>query len=208
MSEPEIFIVDDDSGMRESLHFMLESHGFAVESFGSATAFLDTDFPDCAGCLVVDVRLPEMSGLELQQRLNDRHSRLRLVVITGHADVSMAVNAMKAGAVDFIEKPFSEDALLESIGRALEQSRQLAAAVVVAAPDGLGERLASLTAREREVLDQLVTGNPHKVIARKLDISPRTIEVHRARIMQKLEAGNLADLVRMMIATGVQRAED
>ncbi|MFZ5791043.1 MAG: response regulator FixJ [Pseudomonadota bacterium] len=199
-----IYVIDDDASMRDSLRFLLEARGLAVETYGSARDFLAAGGVDRDGCLVVDVRMPDMTGLELQQRLADQKSRLRVVVITGHADVAMAVTAMKAGAVDFIEKPFSDDTLLDSIGRALEQSRQLSARVAVSAD--IAGRLENLTAREREVLDHLITGKPHKVIAHALNISPRTIEVHRGRIMQKLGARNLADLVRMAIAAGQRTA--
>lgn len=194
----DVFIIDDDPGMRESLGFLLEAQGFAVETFGSARDFLAAGGADRSGCLVVDVRMPDMTGLELQQHLAERRVRLSIIVITGHADVQMAVGAMKAGAVDFIEKPFGDDALLASVERALELSRQLPPPS--ANTGELRERLATLTAREREVLQHLVTGNPHKVIGYDLNISPRTIEVHRARIMQKLDARNLADLVRIMMA--------
>jgi two-component system response regulator FixJ len=202
--EDRIYVIDDDTSMRESLRFLLEARGFAVETYGSARDFLTAGGTDRDGCLVVDVRMPDMTGLELQQRLADRQSRLRVVVITGHADVAMAVTAMKAGAVDFIEKPFSDETLLDSIGRALEQSRQLSARVAVSAD--IAGRLENLTVREREVLDHLITGKPHKVIAHALNISPRTIEVHRGHIMRKLGARNLADLVRMAIAAGQRTA--
>lgn len=193
-----VYVVDDDPGMRDSVRFLLEARGFSVEAFGSAQDFLKSSGPRRTGCLIVDVRMPDMTGLELQERLAQQNSRLSIVVMTGHADVAMAVGAMKAGAVDFIEKPFSDDALLDSVGRALEQSRQLSSREETSAE--LSGRLETLTAREREILDHLVTGSPHKVIAHELSISPRTVEVHRARIMQKLGARNLADLVRMTMA--------
>jgi two-component system response regulator FixJ len=199
--ENKVYVIDDDDGMRESLRFLLGAQGFAAEAYSSARDFLAAGGAGKTGCLVVDVRLPDMTGLELQEHLAGLNSRLCVIVITGHAEVAMAVSAMKAGAVDFLEKPFSDEALLESVGRALEQSRQMSRATALSET---GNRLDSLTERERQVLDQLVTGNPHKVIAHALDISPRTIEVHRARIMQKLGARNLADLVRMTIASGQQ----
>jgi two-component system, LuxR family, response regulator FixJ len=195
--ENNIYVIDDDPGMRESLHFLLEARGFAVEAYESARDFLAADGASKVGCLVIDVRMPDMTGLQLQECLAKQNSRLSIVLITGYADVAMAVGAMKAGAVDFIEKPFSDEALLDSIGRALEQSQRLSTHADMSAE--IGERLESLTAREREVLDHLVTGSPHKVIGYALNISPRTIEIHRAHIMQKLEAHSLADLVRMMI---------
>jgi FixJ family two-component response regulator len=193
-----VYVVDDDPGMRDSLRFLLESRGFAVEAFGSAQDFLRSNGSQQAGCLIVDVRMPDMTGLELQERLAQQNSRLRIIVMTGHADVAMAVGAMKAGAVDFIEKPFSDETLLDSVGRALKQSRRQSTREDLSAE--IGNRLETLTAREREILDHLVTGSPHKIIAHRLEISPRTVEVHRAHIMQKLGARNLADLVRMTIA--------
>jgi two-component system, LuxR family, response regulator FixJ len=194
-----VYVIDDDAAMRESLRFLLETHGLEIEVFGSAREFLDAGGAEQRGCLVVDVRMAGMTGLQLQEHLAERNSPLCLVVITGHADVAMAVNAMKAGAIDFIEKPFCDDALLDGINRAFEQGRRLSASK--AEPDAhVCERLGSLTSREREVLEHLVTGNPHKVIAHDLDISPRTVEVHRAHIMQKLGARNFADLVRITIS--------
>lgn len=201
MSEPaHVFVVDDDQGMRESLRFLLESAGFAVETYASARAFLDAGGAGKSGCLVTDVRMPEMNGLELQEKLAAEGSRLSVILMTGHADVPMAVGAMRAGAFDFIEKPFADDALIDSIRRALEKAR--AREKVAPAPADLERRLATLTPREREVLDHLVRGSQHKVIAHALDISPRTIEVHRARIMQKMEARNLAHLVQIMLTGG------
>lgn len=203
MSEPErIYVVDDDSGMRDSLRFLLEAAGFAVETYASARAFLEAGGAGRTGCLVTDVRMPEMNGLELQEKLAAEGSRLSVILMTGHADVPMAVGAMRAGAVDFIEKPVADEALLDSIRRALEKARAREQAGPGAAPAEVARRLASLTPREREVLDHLVRGSPHKVIAHALKISPRTIEVHRARIMQKMEARNLAHLVQIMLTGG------
>jgi two-component system response regulator FixJ len=148
--------------------------------------------------------MPEMNGLELQQELAKRGSPLAVILMTGHGDVPMAVNAMRAGAFDFIEKPFADDALLGSVRRALEQAKARGRRPVGSPAESteVARRLASLTPREREVLDHLVRGSPHKVIAYELKISPRTIEVHRARIMQKMEARNLAELVRLMLTGG------
>lgn len=197
-----VFVVDDDSGMRDSLRFLLESAGFAVEAYASARAFLEAGGAGKSGCLVTDVRMPEMNGLELQEKLAGEGSRLSVILMTGHADVPMAVGAMRAGAFDFIEKPFADEALLDSIRRALEKARAREQAAPAAAPAEVARRLATLTPREREVLDHLVKGSPHKVIAHALSISPRTIEVHRARIMQKMEARNLAHLVQLMLTGG------
>jgi two-component system response regulator FixJ len=201
MSEPaRVFVVDDDPGKRESLRFLLESAGFAGETYASAPAFLEAGGAGKSGCLVTDVRMPEMNGLELQEKLAAEGSRLSVILMTGHADVPMAVGAMRAGASDFIEKPFSDVALIDSIRRALEKARARERAAPAAAD--LERRLATLTPREREVLDHLVRGSQHKVIAHALKISPRTIEVHRARIMQKMEARNLAHLVQIMLTGG------
>jgi two-component system, LuxR family, response regulator FixJ len=201
MSDPaRVFVVDDDQGMRESLRFLLEAAGFAVETYASARAFLEAGGAGKSGCLVTDVRMPEMNGLELQEKLAAEGSRLSVILMTGHADVAMAVGAMRAGAFDFIEKPFADEALLGSIGRALEKARARPAPSAV--PAEVARRLATLTPREREVLDHLVRGSQHKVIAHALKISPRTIEVHRARIMQKMEARNLAHLVQIMLTGG------
>lgn len=197
-----IYVVDDDPGMRDSLRFLLESEGFAVEAYASARAFLEAGGAGRSGCLVTDVRMPDMNGLELQEKLAAEGSRLSVILMTGHADVPMAVGAMRAGAVDFIEKPFADGALLDSIRRALEMARAREQAGPAAAPAEVARRLAALTPREREVLDHLVRGSPHKVIAHALKISPRTIEVHRARIMQKMEARNLAHLVQIMLTGG------
>lgn len=203
MSEPvRVFVVDDDQGMRESLRFLLEAAGFAVETYASARAFLEAGGAGKSGCLVTDVRMPEMNGLELQEKLAAEGSRLTVILMTGHADVPMAVGAMRAGASDFIEKPFSDEALIDSIRRALEKARARERPAPAAAPADLERRLATLTPREREVLDHLVRGSQHKVIAHALEISPRTIEVHRARIMQKMEARNLAHLVQIMLTGG------
>jgi two-component system response regulator FixJ len=203
MSEPaRIFVVDDDPGMRDSMRFLLESAGFAVDTFASARTFLAAGGVGKSGCLVTDVRMPEMNGLELQQHLAAEGSRLPVILMTGHADVPMAVSAMRAGAFDFIEKPFADEALLDSIRRALEKARAREQAMPPAAAADVARRIAALTPREREVLDHLVRGSPHKVIAHALNISPRTIEVHRARIMQKMEARNLAHLVQIMLTGG------
>lgn len=200
MSDPaRVFVVDDDQGMRESLRFLLESAGFVVETFASARAFLDAGGAGKSGCLVADVRMPEMNGLELQEKLTAGGARLPVILMTGHADVPMAVGAMRAGAADFIEKPFADDALIASIRRALASAPERERPAAPEVPADLALRLAKLTPREREVLDHLVRGSQHKMIAHALNISPRTIEVHRARIMQKMEARNLAHLVQLVL---------
>lgn len=207
MSEPaRLYIVDDDPGMRDSLRFLFEAEGIAAEIFPSARAFLAAGGARRSGCLLADVRMPEMNGLELQEHLAKERSPLAVILMTGHADVPMAVSAMRAGAVDFIEKPLDDGTLIDSVRRALAQAKTRAEAPRPAAPPAEAEevsrRIATLTPRERQVLDHLVKGSPHKVIAHELSISPRTIEVHRARIMQKMQARNLAHLVQLILTGG------
>jgi two-component system response regulator FixJ len=192
-----VHVVDDDPAMRDSLRMLLEASGFTVRAYDSAAAFL-AEAPSASGCVLTDVRMPEIDGLELQRRLHGQHLPLSVIVMTGEGDIALAVSAMREGAVDFLEKPFEADALIEAIHRALEQSERLreAGATVARA----AARLASLTPREREVLDLLVTGLPNKAVANKLGASPRTIVVHRARVFEKLQARGLPDLVRLVLA--------
>lgn len=197
-SEPVVFVVDDDPAVRESLVMLLELAGYAVEAFDSATRFLATDKTGTRGCLIVDIRMPDMDGLELQQELLRRGSALPVIVITGHGDVPLAVQAMKAGAVDFLEKPFARDVLLAAVRRALEANTMRPGPDVT--PGEIEKRLATLTAREREVYEGVVAGNQSKVIAFELGTSPRTVEIHRSRMMHKMQARNLQELVRMAIA--------
>jgi two-component system, LuxR family, response regulator FixJ len=190
-----IHVVDDDAVVRESLRFLLEASGFAVQTHASAAALLDAA-AGLVGCVLTDVRMPAMDGLELQRQLNERGARLPVIIMTGQGDVPLAVRAMRAGAVDFLEKPLDDNLLLEAIHRALHESRRLQEADAAAAA-ALG-RLATLTPREREVLDLLVTGLSNKAVGNELGASPRTIEVHRARILEKLQARSLPELVRLM----------
>ncbi len=201
-----VFVVDDDDAVRDSLRALLESAGFAVEDYGSPRKFLEQLKPGRTGCLIADIRMPEMDGLELQQELARRKACLSVIIVTGHGDVPLAVRAMKAGAVEFIEKPFDDTLMVEGVQRALD----LAAAEQsdTAAQRVAQERIAELTERERQVLAQLVAGRPNKVIAFKLDISPRTVEVHRAHVMDKLNVRSLSELVRLSLAAGVQGATD
>lgn len=201
-----VYVVDDDPGMRESLRFLLDAEGIDAEIYASARDFLAAGGARHSGCLVADVRMPDMTGIELQEELARLKSQLAVILMTGHADVPMAVKAMRAGAFDFLEKPFADNALVESLRRALAQAgaQPPRPATDPAKAAAMSARLAELTPREREVLDHLVLGSPHKVIAHALGISPRTIEVHRARIMQKLEARNLAHLVEMMLTGGAR----
>jgi two-component system response regulator FixJ len=197
---PTVFIVDDDDAVRDSLGALLESAGLTAESFASGTRFLDALGPDRIGCVLLDVQMPDLGGLEIQERLAASQSGLRVIIITGHGDVPLAVRAMKAGAVDFIEKPFDDGVLLDCVQRALAESQRGQAGEAAAAGlEGLGQ----LTPRERDVLHQLIVGNPNKVIAYELGISPRTVEVHRARVMEKMQAKSLSHLVRMALAAGV-----
>jgi two-component system, LuxR family, response regulator FixJ len=197
-----VFIVDDDSAIRDSLRLLLESAGFShVITYDSGRTFLDRATPQPGDCLLVDVRMPDMDGLELQAEVARRGIRLPIVVMTGHGDVPIAVRAMKAGAADFIEKPFADDVLIESVRRAL-----LLAATADRESTEATEtrrRLETLTVREREVLEGMVAGRPNKVIAHDLGISPRTVEIHRARVMDKMQARSLSALVRMALAAGL-----
>jgi two-component system, LuxR family, response regulator FixJ len=192
-----IFVVDDDADVRDSMRVLLESAGYPVKEYPSAKAFL-ADGVSIGGCLIADIRMPEMDGLQLQEEIARRDIALPVIIVTGHGDVPLAVRAMKAGAVDFIEKPFDRERMLESIRRALEIGRTTRnrAAEMKAA----NEVLMLLTPRERHVLDKLVAGRSNKVAAHELGISPRTIEIHRARIMDKMEARSLSDLVRIALA--------
>jgi len=195
MSEPTIFIVDNDDALRESLQWLLESGGARSEGFASAEAFLAACTPERAGCLLLDVRLPGMSGIALQGELARARIQLPVIVMTGYADVGTAVSMLKRGAFDFFEKPFSDAALFERVQQAVEFDA--ARRLTRAQREHLAARLANLTAREREVFDQVVHGKPNKVVASEFGISEKTVEVHRARVMQKLGAGSLAELVRI-----------
>lgn len=200
-TNPVVFVVDDDDAVRESLVMSLKLAGHQVESFASAAAFLASGAPNRSGCLVTDIRMPDMDGLELQEELRRRICSLPVIVITGHGDVPLAVRAMKAGAGDFLEKPFARDALLAAVQRALE--RNATAVDSASQGDQIRTRIALLTPKEREVFGLVVAGKQSKVIAHELGASPRTVEIHRARMMKKLNAGSLQELVRMAIAAGV-----
>ena len=191
--EQTVFIVDDDSAVRHSLGLLLRSMSLPAEAFESAQAFLDSDAGHRPGCLIADIRMPGMSGLELQQEMAARDMFLPIIFITGHGTVSMAVQAIRAGAVDFLEKPFDDQDLLDRVNQALLRDReQRADALAVTA---IRERMQLLTPRELEVMHRIVKGDANKVIAADLNLSERTIELHRARVMHKMAAGSLAELV-------------
>ena len=195
--KPTIYVVDDDEAVRNSLQWLIASIDLEVRTYGSAQEFLADFSPEAPGCLVVDVRMPGMSGLELQRQLVDRGSDIPVVVITGHGDVEMAVRAMKAGAFDFIQKPFNDQVLLDLIQTALEKSTRVARAQ--AERTHVRDQLDQLTEREREVLNGIVAGESNRQIATRLDLSEKTIEFHRAKVMRKMEAGSLAELTRKVV---------
>jgi two-component system, LuxR family, response regulator FixJ len=204
MTGPVIFVVDDDVAVRDSLEILLQSAGHAVRSFASGQEFLDVVSSLGPGCLIVDVRMPGMDGFELQRRLGERRLSIPVIVITGHGDVPMAVRAIRGGAVDFIEKPFSERAIFDSIRLALSRLAAHEADSRTTADPAILRRLALLSPREREVLGGLVEGLPNKTIAYDLKISPRTVEIHRARVMDKMQARSLSELVRLALAAGIE----
>lgn len=195
-----VHIVDDEEAVRKSLAFLLTMAGFTVRVHDSATAFLQAAPSVRNGCLVTDLRMPDLSGVELLQRLRRLGVKIPSIVITGHGDVPMAVEAMKAGALDFIEKPFEDTVLIEAIQRAAAELGTGASGEDVPA---IHARLESLSEREREVLSGVVIGLPNKTIAYDLNISPRTVEVHRANVMAKMDAKSLPELVRMALAAGI-----
>jgi len=188
-----VFVVDDDAAVRDSIKELVESVGLRAESYDSALAFLDAFESQRPGCLVLDVRMGEMSGLVLQERLNELGASIPVILLTGHGDVPMAVQAMRSGAVDFIQKPYREQALLDSINAAL--TTDAAARRSSVAADDIEQRLSSLTGREREVLDQILSGLTSKEIARELSVSPRTVEAHRKNLLRKLEMGSVKELM-------------
>jgi two-component system response regulator FixJ len=195
-----VHIVDDDEAVRQSLAFLLSSAGLAVRVYDSASAFLAGLAGVKGGCLITDIRMPGMTGLELLHALKSKACGLPAIVITGHGDVALAVEAMKAGAVDFIEKPFDQEAILAAVRAALERGGEGGDTTAIAA------RLASLSERERQVLEGLIAGRPNKTIAYDLGISPRTVEVYRANLMTKMEARSLSELIRMAIQAKVAPA--
>src|SRR5262252_4752335 len=197
MPDKAVFVVDDDAAVRQGLRFMLRAAGYAVEVFPSARSLVEDYDPRRGGCLLLDVRMPQMTGLELQQQLNVRGWRIPVIFITGHGTIQLAIVAMKAGAFDFVEKPLREEVLLESIERALHWNDRAYEERLERAT--LQARAALLTPREREVFELVAAGEPNKAIARHLGISVRTVELHRAHIIEKLQARSLSDLIRMAI---------
>ncbi|KAA2244056.1 response regulator FixJ [Salinarimonas soli] len=202
--ESVVHVVDDDVAVRQSLSFLLASDGLPVRLHESADAFLAKVHDLSAGCIVTDVRMPGIDGIEFLLRLKERGIGLPVIVMTGHADVPLAVEAMKAGAVDFIEKPFDDDGFLASVRAAL--TRQERTAHQDARSSEMAGRLQSLSERERQVLDGLVAGKANKVIAYDLGISPRTVEIYRANVMTKMQAKSLSELVRMALTAGLPSA--
>jgi two-component system response regulator FixJ len=200
-SDQTVHVIDDDDAVRDSLVFLLGTAQIGVRAYESAVDFLDKLPVAAPGCIITDIRMPHMTGLELLQRLKSLKVALPVIIITGHGDIPLAVEAMKAGAVDFFEKPFDDQALIAAVRTALgrnqrDRTREAELAAVT-------ERLGALSARERQVLDGLVAGNPNKTIAFDLGISPRTVEIYRANVMTKMDAGSLSELVRMALLAGI-----
>jgi two-component system response regulator FixJ len=196
-----IYVIDDDEAMRDSLNFLLESSGFGVTLFDNAQGFLDA-LPGLAfGCVVSDIRMPGLDGIELLKRMKTQHSPFPILIMTGHGDVPLAVEAMKLGAVDFLEKPFEDDRLVNMIESAIRQAEPAARSESVA--QDIAARVASLSPRERQVMEGLIAGLSNKLIAREYDISPRTIEVYRANVMTKMQANSLSELVRLAMRAGM-----
>jgi two-component system, LuxR family, response regulator FixJ len=204
MSDKElVHIIDDDDALRDSLSFLLSTAGIATIVHDSAAAYLSDTRRNASGCIVTDVRMPGISGIDLLRKLKADGSSVPVIVMTGHGDVPLAVEAMKLGAFDFLEKPFDDDALLASVRSALGHREKHA--MQETERKHIEERLAQLSARERQVLDGLVAGHANKVIAYELGISPRTVEIYRANVMTKMQAASLSDLVRMALISGALR---
>ena len=199
--EPIVYVIDDDDAVRQSLEFLLKTAGISARGFDSAKAFLDILPAIKSGCIITDVRMPEITGIDLLRRLKEKGLDVPVIVITGHGDISLAVEAMKIGAVDFLEKPFDDDLLLAAVRSAL--NTEAGAAKHKAELAGIHGKLAALSNRERQVLEGLVAGKANKVIAFDLGISPRTVEIYRANLMTKMSANSLSDLVRMAMTAGI-----
>jgi two-component system response regulator FixJ len=200
-SKGKIYVIDDDEAMRDSLNFLLDSAGFDITLFEGAQNFLDA-LPTLAfGCVVSDIRMPGIDGIELLKHMKDRHSPLPIIIMTGHGDVPLAVEAMKLGAVDFLEKPFDDDRLITMVESALRHAEPTAKGEALA--QEIVARVATLSPRERQVMDGLIAGLSNKLIARDYNISPRTIEVYRANVMTKMQANSLSELVRLAMRAGL-----
>jgi two-component system, LuxR family, response regulator FixJ len=199
--EPVIYVIDDDEAVRQSLEFLLKTAGMTVRGFDSATAFLDLLPQIRSGCIITDVRMPNVTGIDLLRRVKETGVDIPVIVITGHGDISLAVEAMKIGAVDFLEKPFDDDALLDAVRASLDRTADTAQRNAELAE--INDKVAALSNRERQVLEGLVAGKPNKAIAFDLGISPRTVEIYRANLMTKMAANSLSDLVRMAMLAGI-----
>ncbi|MAA64295.1 MAG: DNA-binding response regulator [Alteromonadaceae bacterium] len=193
-----VYVVEDDEAVRDSLELLLKSADHDVSTYPTANAFLEKYSEEMAGCIVLDIRMPGMDGMELQRRLNQKNSILPIIFVTGHGDVPMAVDAMKQGAVDFIQKPYREEDLLKKIEQALEQDRDQRK--TLGQKQEIQRRIDMLTPRESEIMDRMIAGQANKVIAIELEISQRTVEIHRSRVMHKMGTHSLAHLVRMVMS--------
>jgi two-component system, LuxR family, response regulator FixJ len=198
-----VHVIDDDEAVRHSIEFLLRTSGVTARTYDSASAFLNALSAIGSGCIITDVRMPGISGIDLLRRLGEMRIKLPVIVITGHGDVPLAVEAMKLGAVDFLEKPFEDELLLGSVRSALNRSQENAERDAERAE--VEARVSGLTNREREVLEGLVAGKPNKIIAFDLAISPRTVEIYRANVMTKMEAASLSELVRMALVVGLMK---
>lgn len=198
MTVSTVFIVDDDQQVRDALALLMESVGLNVVTFESGQSFLETFDPAVSGCIITDIRMPGMSGLELQKKLKEEKLHPPVIIITGHGDVPMAVEAMQAGALDFIEKPFNDQRLLDSVHRAIEADAAKRGHALQIAE--IRERVDSLTKREREVMSLITQGKRNKTIADELHVSQSTVEAHRAKVMEKMQADTLSDLMRMVLS--------
>ncbi len=204
-TDADAHVIDDDQAVRESIEFLLRSAQLTVKTYETASAFLAVAPTVGSGCIITDVRMPGISGIDLLRRLKEMGIGLPVIVITGHGDVPLAVEAMKFGALDFLEKPFDDDVLLASVRSALDRSE--ASAQLETERAEIRARIAALTNREHEVLDGLVAGHPNKIIAFDLKISPRTVEIYRANVMTKMKAASLSELVRMALVAGVMKSQ-
>ena len=205
-AESTVFVVDDDADLRESLGWLLESAGLRVKGYATAQEFLDAYKPDDPGCLLLDVRMPGLSGLDLQEELRRRGVPPPIIIMTGHARVPVAVRALKGGAIDFIKKPFSEESLLEQVRKAIDLDRRTRHVRMECT--NFAALLTYLTPREREVMELVIVGKPNKIIADDLGISPKTVEIHRGRVMEKLQVDSVAELVRLAMLWKTNGAGD